>query len=180
MKTKPEKRIPIKEACSNNISMRMLTPADQDFLWEMLYQALYVPPGAAAFPREIVHQPEISRYVEDWGRPDDAGFVAVDENAQQSVAAVWIRLLTGEGRGYGYVDDATPELSIAVLPDYRGCGVGTRLLERVMAESQSAYKAISLSVSADNPAVRLYQRLGFELVGEPGTSLTMIKRFRGA
>jgi len=161
----------------DDISVRRLTQADQDFLREMLYQALYVPQGAAAFPREIVHQPEISRYVEDWGRRDDAGFVAMDERKQQPVAAVWIRLLTGEGRGYGYVDDAAPELSIAVLPDYRGRGIGTRLLERVLAESQSAYPAISLSVSADNPAVHLYRRLGFELAGEPGPSLTMIKRF---
>jgi len=113
----------------------MLTPADQDFLWDMLYQALYVPPGAAAFPREIVHQPEISRYVEDWGRRDDAGFVAMDGDAQRRVAAVWIRLLTGERRGYGYVDDATPELSIAALPDYRGRGIGTSLMERVLAVS---------------------------------------------
>jgi ribosomal protein S18 acetylase RimI-like enzyme len=160
---------------ADDISLRTLTPADQDFLWEMLYQALYVPPGAPAFPREIVQQPEISRYVEGWGRSGDTGFVAMD--GRQPLAAVWIRLLTGEERGYGYVDDATPELSIAVLPAYRGRGIGARLMERMLAAARSEYPALSLSVSADNPAARLYARLGFERVGESGGSLTMCKRF---
>jgi ribosomal protein S18 acetylase RimI-like enzyme len=175
--------MPIREPCLNDqttqladgISVRSLSPADQEFLWEMLYQALYAPPGAPAFPREIVHQPEIRRYVEGWGRPGDMGFVAME--AQQSVAAVWIRLWAGEDCGYGYVDDETPELSIAVLPACRARGIGTGLMARMLAAARSEYPAISLSVSANNPAVRLYERLGFERVGESGSSLTMCKRF---
>jgi ribosomal protein S18 acetylase RimI-like enzyme len=146
----------------------------------MLYQALYIPPGAPPLPREIVHRPEISRYVDNWGKPGDEGFAAIDEKTQRPVAAVWIRLLTGENRGYGYVDDATPELSIAVLPGYRGQGIGTILLTRMLAEAKSVHPAISLSVSADNPALRLYQRSGFEVVGEPSSSLTMIRRSQPA
>ncbi len=167
-------------ADSINIVVRPLTPSDEGFLWEMLYQALYVPPGAPPLPHEIVRQPEISRYVENWGEPGDAGFAAIDVSVQQPVGAAWIRLLTGERRGYGYVDDATPELSVAVLPGYRGLGIGTKLMARLLAEAQSDYPAISLSVSADNPAARLYQRLGFEVIGESGASLTMINAFLGA
>jgi ribosomal protein S18 acetylase RimI-like enzyme len=162
---------------SSNIRLRPLSAADQAFLWEMLYQALYVPPGAPPFPREIVQQPEIRRYVADWGQPGDQGWVAMDETTGQPVAAVWIRLLTGTQRGYGYVDDQTPELSIAALPEYRGQGIGTALMNRMLDASQAQFPALALSVSRDNPAARLYRRLGFEVVHEDGSSLTMCKRF---
>ena len=158
-----------------NLLLRPLTPGDQMFLWEMLYQALYVPPNTPPFPREILQQPEISHYVAAWGKPGDDGWVA--EVAGQPVAAIWIRLCEAEARGYGYVDAQTPELSIAVLPEYRGQGIGTALLERMLATAQRQLAALSLSVSRDNPAARLYQRLGFEIVRDDGNSLTMCKRF---
>jgi ribosomal protein S18 acetylase RimI-like enzyme len=159
-----------------SISLRPLTEADEPFLWEMLYQALYVPKGAEPFPRDIVKHPEINRYVEGWGRSDDTGFAATDETEQQPIGAAWVRLLTGDQRGYGYVDDTTPELSIAIMPEYRGHGVGTRLLAHPLKSVQTRFRAISLSVSLDNPAVRLYERLGFEAVGASRSSLTMVKK----
>ena len=161
----------------SDIIIRSLTPADEPFLWEMLYQALYVPEGADPFPRDILRRPEISRYVQDWGRPDDLGFVAVSNESLSPVGATWIRLLIGENKGYGYVDKTTPELTIAVVPDYRGCGVGTKLLTHLMAEAKTRYHAVSLSVSADNPALRLYQRSGFEVIATSGNSFTMIKKW---
>ncbi|MEW6210944.1 MAG: GNAT family N-acetyltransferase [Acidobacteriota bacterium] len=162
----------------SNITIRPLTPEDQSFLWEMLYEALYVPEGGEPFPRSIVNLPEISRYAEGWGKSDDTGLVAVDEN-DQPIGAAWIRLMTSGNRGYGYVDDTTPELSIAVAPRYRGRGVGTKLLVRLFEQTENRYRAISLSVSSDNPAVRLYLRLGFEVVTKNGDSLTMVRRMRG-
>lgn len=78
------------------IEIRPLTLADAPFLWEMLYQALYVPHGHPPFPREIVQEPEISRYVHDWGKPDDLGFMALEDS--KPVGAVWLRLLTGDNR----------------------------------------------------------------------------------
>jgi len=144
----------------------------------MLYQALYVPEGADPFPREVVRLPEISRYAEDWGRIDDLGFVAVI--GETCVGATWIRLLKGANKGYGYVDETTPELTIAVAPTFRGRGIGTKLLARLMTEAKNRYQAVSLSVSADNPALRLYQRFGFGVVATGGNSLTMIKKTYGA
>jgi hypothetical protein len=44
--------------------IRPLAQADEPFLWEMLYHALFVPPGMAPFPRELIYQPAIRRYVE--------------------------------------------------------------------------------------------------------------------
>lgn len=158
------------------IDIRPLTPADQAVLWDMLYHALFVPAGAPPFPSKIVQQPEIARYAAGWGREHDAGFAAVDEISRQTTGAAWFRLLTGAHQGYGYVDDQTPELSIAVKPAWRGQGIGTALLAHLLWAVQPHYQAIALSVTHDNPAIRLYTRLGFEVVNARGDSLTMLRR----
>ena len=103
----------------------------------------------------------------DWGQPDDIGVIALAD--EKPIGAVWLRQI----KAYGYVDDKTPELSIAVLPDYRGQGIGTRLMQELLATVRSQCAALSLSVSIDNPALRLYQRLGFEIVVMQGNSVTM-------
>ncbi|MGH9837569.1 MAG: GNAT family N-acetyltransferase [Blastocatellia bacterium] len=157
-----------------NHIIRPTTREDEPFLWEMLYQALYLPEGHPPFPREIVQAPEIGRYVQRWGLPDDAGAIAVDDDGAP-IGAVWIRLLTAENRGYGFVDDQTPELSIAILPAFRGMGIGERLMRRLFEMVKDRHAAISLSVSVDNPAARLYRRLGFDTVRVEGASLTMRK-----
>jgi ribosomal protein S18 acetylase RimI-like enzyme len=159
---------------STSIDIRLLTTEDEPFLWEMLYQALFIPPGHPPLPREVLQNPELSCYVQGWGKPGDEGFLAVDNG--KPVGAVWIRLLTGDERGYGYIDDHTPELSIAILPEYRSKGIGGMLLETFLDEIKTRYAAICLSVSTDNPAIRLYRRLGFDVVDAVSGSLKMVKR----
>ena len=142
----------------------------------MLYQSLHLSEGRPPFPRDVINQPEIAKYVREWGRAGDIGFVAVDLSSGESIGAAWLRLFTGDERGYGYVDDETPELGIAVLPDYRGQGVGTDLLRRLLRSAGEVYRSVCLSVSVDNPAVRFYERAGFERVCECGATLTMVNR----
>lgn len=154
--------------------IRALTVADQSFLWEMLYQSLYVPAGHAPFGRSILDEPDIAKYVKEWGRRDDLGFIAVGEQSQP-LGAIWLRMLTGDEKGFGYVDERTPELGMALLPQYRGQGIGTQLLSRMLTTAAASYESLSLSVAAENPARRLYQRAGFETVGSCGTSITMRK-----
>ena len=72
-----------------------------------------------------------------------------------------MRLWLDEDKGYGYISDTIPELAIAVLPDYRGRGVGTDLLTEILSVAKNTFSAVSLSVRADNPVVRLYERQGF-------------------
>jgi ribosomal protein S18 acetylase RimI-like enzyme len=151
-----------------NYKLRSLIPTDQPFLWEMLYQALYVPADKTPPPREVIYQPDLACYVQDWGRAGDRGFLASDLATGEPIGAVWLRFLIGEG--YGYVNDQTPELGLAVLPKYRGQGIGTALLNALVADAPGA---ISLSVSADNPALRLYQRFGFAIVRESHGTLIL-------
>lgn len=141
----------------------------------MLYLAIYVPEGEPRPHPNIIYQPELSRYVAGWGKLNDRGFAAADGN--QIIGAAWYRLLTGENRGYGYVNNTTPELSIALQPAYRGQGIGTELLTHLLDDAAAYYPALSLSVSPDNPARRLYERLGFVTIGKEGDSLIMLKPF---
>lgn len=148
-------------------------PQDARFLWEVLYHAIYVAEGETPPSRDVVFRPALAKYVQGWGRRSDAGFLAFDVEHQVQIGAAWLRLFTADDGGYGTIDDETPELSIAVLPGHRGKGVGTQLLTRILETARTRYTAVSLSVASENPAIRLYKRLGFEVVGASGASLTM-------
>jgi ribosomal protein S18 acetylase RimI-like enzyme len=140
--------------------IRPATLADEPFLWEMLYQSLPVE-GKEPYPRDVVKRPHIARYMKDWGRAGDLGFIAVDAGSNEPVGAVWCRPSTEDDKGFAYVDEQTPEMGIAILSEHRGQGLGTALIERLFEAAKNLYSAIALSVSPDNPARRLYERLGF-------------------
>ena len=158
-------------------TVRPLTIEDEPILWTMLMYAAH-----ENSLESVQSQPILSRYVEGWGRFGDMGTVAfVNENA---IASAWLRLWTGDDGGFGYIDSTIPELAIAVLPEYRGNGVGTTLLKQVLRSAQGIFPAVCLSVRADNPVVNLYQRLGFvkvesnEVVNRVGSiSFSMVYKF---
>jgi ribosomal protein S18 acetylase RimI-like enzyme len=154
-------------------SIRPLSNEDEPFLWEMLYQALYVPAGEPPFPPEIVRQPELSRYVADWGRRTMSGFSRCLKKPLSQLEPSGSGCCKARTKAMVTWDDTTPELTIALQPTARGQGVGTQLMLKMLAAAREKYPALSLSVSVENPARRLYQRLGFETVGQTGASLTM-------
>lgn len=159
-------------------ALRPLNAQDEPFLWEMLYQAIYVPAGQPPPERGLLREPALARYVAGWGqRPGDLGVAGLEPHDQQPVGAAWLRLFTALEPGYGYVAGDIPELSIAILPAWRGQGLGTRLIQAALGEAAAHYAAVSLSVSSGNPAARLYRNLGFEVLSEHDDSLTMLKRF---
>jgi len=115
-----------------------------------------------------LRDPAIARYVDGWGtRSGDSGLIALVDSA--GVGAAWLRYFPASEPGYGFVDERTPELSIAVLPAYRGKGIGSRLVERLL----QGVHATSLSCDPANPAWRLYLRLGFEPLPDSRTMLRM-------
>jgi GNAT superfamily N-acetyltransferase len=138
----------------------------------MVYEALYVPAGHPPLPESVLDQPDVSQYYRGFGRRiGDVGRIA-ETRGGEPVGAAWARQFTSTDPGYGFVDDHTPELSIAVLPAHRGRGLGTTLLLDVFAEVPRS----SLSVDRRNPARRLYERLGFEVVAANGDTLTMLRQ----
>lgn len=158
-------------------NIQKIKKTDSFFLWEMLYECTYVPLGQVRPPRDILKNPDIAKYVQDWGRIGDEGFLAISSTNQQPIGAAWYRLFSANNKAYGYVDDATPELCIAVLPQYRGQGIGRDLMINLLKKAESSsYSQISLSVDPNNPAIYLYQSLGFEKIGVSGTSWTMKRK----
>jgi ribosomal protein S18 acetylase RimI-like enzyme len=143
--------------------IRPLSPEDEPILWEMLYEALQRTEGGTPPSREIVRQPEFARYVESWGRPGDAGFVAHDTGNSQLLGAVWFRPPEAK---------ATPELAFAVKAGHRKHGIGAALLTHWV-KTNPEQSEISLRVRSNSPAVRLYERFGFKVAKEHPGSVTM-------
>jgi ribosomal protein S18 acetylase RimI-like enzyme len=145
-------------------AVRLARAEDAPFLLTMLFHAAQAHDVPGARPEHLLANPALARYVVGFGRPGDLGVVAEAERGP--VGAAWLRLLTGDDRGYGWVDDDTPELSIAVAPDFVGRGLGTHMLRELLDHARGRYPKISLSVRRDNPARRLYLRLGFAPIEE--------------
>lgn len=142
--------------------VRVMREPDYECLNELLYQAIFIPEGVERPSREIVQEPEIFVYIKEFGtQPADLGVVA--EQNGQVIGAAWTRIIPA----YGHIDSDTPELAISILPEFRGCGIGTNLMKKLFELlRRNGYKQTSLSVQKDNPAVRFYQRLGYKITGE--------------
>lgn len=147
------------------ITIHELTREDEDFMWRALYEAAHMEDAGETI-EDARENPDLARYVRDWGRKGDRGFIARDVSGEP-VGAAWSRLLTGHNRGFGYYDRHTPELLVAVMPGWRGRGIGTSLMERLIDGVRDTCPALTLSVRLDNPAMRLYERLRFRVV--PGS-----------
>ena len=147
-------------------------PQDVRFLRDMLHHAYYWRerrPGEGPSP--------VALYVKGWGRPGDTALIAVEDAFP--VGAAWYRLFRREQPGYGFVDEETPELAVAVVPPRRGRGIGDALLNALYERAKAdGHKALSLSAELDNePLVSYYERRhGFERVGEDGSDSVTMRR----
>lgn len=159
------------------MNIRPATKEDVNFLRTMLYEAARWNPDWPREPiEEVLADPMLVRYHENWGRPGDGGVVAEMEGDR--VGAAWYRLFPEDAPGYGFVDPKVPELSIAVVPVHRRKGIGGALLRSGMVQArEEGYQALSLSVAVHNRSRMMYQRAGFEKVGEDGDSWTMVANF---
>ena len=138
---------------------------DMRFLRDMLRHAYHW---------RIAEDPDrpLFRYVQNWGRPGDAGVIAFA--GPNAYGAAWYRLFTADEAGFGFVDERTPELTIAVVPSHRGKGAGKELLEALLAQARAdGYDAVSLST--DPAQAPYYERFGFERVRDDPHAVTMKK-----
>lgn len=150
--------------------VRKGSQADVAFMRSMLAHAYHW--RVAGFEADI----PLSRYTENWGRPGDVALVAMESGHR--VGAAWFRSFKASAPGYGFVDENTPELTIAVVPSRRRHGVGQELLTALLQQAEAAgYSGVSLSVEHDSAAVGFYERNGFERVGEEDAAYTMLRRF---
>jgi GNAT superfamily N-acetyltransferase len=112
----------------------------------------------------------VARYVNNWGRPGDAGLIAWENGP---IGAAWYRLFSTGTPGFGFIDEQTPELTIAVVPSRRGGGLGGDLMRALLDRARKeGYAAISLS--AEKGMTKLYERHGFREIGQRDDSATMV------
>jgi GNAT superfamily N-acetyltransferase len=156
------------------MNIRPATKGDVQFLKKMLYEAARWNPDWPREPiEEVLADPVLVRYHAGWGREGDGGVIA--EIDEQPVGAAWYRVFAEDAPGYGFVDEKTPELSIAVLPLHRRKGIGHALLHSCTVQArEEGFQALSLSVAVHNRSRMMYQRAGFQKVDERGDSWTMV------
>lgn len=149
--------------------IRKGSPADVPFMRSMLAHAYAW--RVNALDAEI----PLTRYVDNWGRAGDLAII--EHETGNRVGAAWLRLFTADEPGYGFVDEQTPELTIAIVPSRRRHGLGQELIDALLEKAGAeGHATVSLSVEADSPAVPFYERNGFERVGKSDGGLVMVKR----
>jgi len=147
---------------SRTLSFRPLVESDQEIIWDWLHIALWDPPPAGPRPREVLDHPGVRIYAEHWGRPGDLGVVAIVDG--KDAGACWLRVLP-QGVGLASIDEKTPQLGIALQPEYQHRGIGSRLMPETLSRAwRAGVEQVALTVHPQNPALTLYERCGFRKV----------------
>jgi ribosomal protein S18 acetylase RimI-like enzyme len=149
-----------------SIALRPITPEDDSFL-----AGLY----ASTRAEELV--------VTGWSDDEKALFCRRQFDAQTAHysanyprASFQVIERDGEPVGRIYVARWEKEIrivDITLLPQSRGAGIGTKLLRELQDEARSAGKSLTIHVERFNPALRLYERLGFQQIEDKGVYLLM-------
>lgn len=156
-----------------NYTIREIQKQEYPLLDDFLYEAIFISEGVEPPPKTIITSPELQVYVERFGKSkDDWGLVA--EVDGKIVGAVWVRIMND----YGHIDDETPSLAISLYKEYRGFGIGTAMMKKILALLKShGYSRVSLSVQKANYAAKLYLKVGFEIIRENEEEYVMICTF---
>ncbi len=150
--------------------IRELRPEEVTVLKDFLYEAIFLPEGVEPPERSIVELPELRIYYEGFGT-GKADLCMVAEEDGRIVGAAWTRLM----KDYGYVDDETPSFAISLYREYRGQGIGTKLMLAMLAKlREEGFARASLAVQKANFAVRMYERVGFRTVSENEEEYIMV------
>ena len=150
--------------------IREINQTEYSLLDDFLYEAIFIPNGAQPPERSIINLPELQVYVADFGKEkDDICFLAEVEG--KVVGAVWVRVMND----YGHIEDGVPSFAISLYKEYRGYGIGTALMRRMLCElKQRGYEKASLSVQKANYAVQMYLKVGFEVLNEHEEEYIMV------
>lgn len=162
-------------------TIRKITSDEYEVLDDFLYEAIFIPEGVEAAPKEIINAPELQVYVEKFGsRECDICFVAeMEPQAEERgkklfrniIGAVWVRIMDD----YGHIEDGVPSFAISLYEEYRGLGIGTALMKQMLAELMDrGYRKTSLAVQKANYAVKMYLNVGFQIIDENEEEYIMV------
>ena len=152
--------------------IREMQRAEYPLLENFLYEAIFIPNGVEPPPKSIIYRPELQVYISEFGINEHDISLAADINGKV-IGAVWVRIMND----YGHIDDKTPSFAISVYKEYRGKGVGTALMKKMLTIlKMRGYKQASLSVQKANFAAEMYRNLGFQVVDENEEEYLMLKK----
>lgn len=148
----------------------MIREDEYKLLEDFIYEAIFIPDGVEPPPKTIINQPDLQVYIKDFGKEkDDICFVA--EADDKVVGAVWVR----DMHDYGHIADGVPSFAISLYKQYRNFGIGTQLMITMLAELKNrGYKRTSLAVQKANYAVRMYKKVGFNVIDENDEEYIMV------
>jgi len=149
-----------------DIARREVKPEDREFLYELY-----------ASTRET------EMALTGWSDEEQESFLRMQFKAQTTDyarnyadARFDLLLCGGEPAGRLYLDRREREIrivDIALMPAFRNRGIGTELLKEIQTEAEAAGKAVTIHVEMNNPAMTLYNRLGFVPIGDHGVYYLM-------
>ena len=150
--------------------LREIKGNETEILKDFLYEAIFIPEGMELPPREIIEQPELKLYYDGFGI-GEADFCIVADDEGKVIGAVWTRIMND----YGHVDEETPSFAISLYKEYRGQGIGTKLMKEMLyLLKEKGYKRASLAVQKANYAVKMYENVGFKAVDENDEEYIMV------
>lgn len=162
----------------NNVTIREIKQSELGILEDMLYEAIYQPDRKNLIPRSVLNIPEVNAYIRDFGK-EKSDYCLVADFEGKIIGAVWVRIISGDIKGYGYVDDNTPEFAISLFEEYRNQGVGSLLMAAMINYlCESGYKQTSLNVKKGNYAVNLYRKMEFEVIREDDEDYLMVLKLK--
>ena len=155
-------------------TIRDIKETEYSLLKDFLYEAIFVPEGVEPPPKSIVNAPELQVYIENFGTlvHDKALVAEIDDKV---IGAVWVRIMND----YGHIDNETPSFAIALNKEYRGLGIGTKMMKKMLEVLKACgYKRASLAVQKANYAVKMYHSVGFEIVDENEEEYIMVNELK--
>ena len=152
-----------------NYQIRLIHPSEVPLLKDFLYEAIFIPEGAVAPPRDILDDDNLQVYIRDFGKSSD-DYCLVAEADDKVVGAIWSRIMND----YGHIADDVPSIAISLYKEYRNQGIGSDLLKQMLdLLKDEGYKSVSLSVQKANYAMRMYQKAGFNILSDDGEEVIM-------
>lgn len=150
--------------------IRKLRESEVSLLKDFLYEAIFIPQGVEPPARDIIEQPDLRVYTDNFGTRKGDNCLVADLNGKV-VGAVWTRIMND----YGHVDDDTPSFAISLYEEYRGRGIGSQLMVKMLELlKRQGYGKASLAVQKANYAVKMYKNVGFKTVDENAEEYIMM------
>lgn len=150
--------------------IRKIRKNEYDVLNDFLYEAIYIPEGVEKPSKDIINKDELQVYVKEFGQIEGDNCLVVEVD-NKIVGACWTRIMND----YGHIDNNTPSFAISLYEEYRGYGLGTKLIQVMLKLlKEKGYDKVSLAVQKDNYAVKMYKNVGFEIIDENEEEYIMI------